>query len=122
MRRVALIAVLAAALGAAACDRAATSDAPSGVVSLTIRDYRYDHQNVRVRRGAITFAITNDGRDDTNFRVRRRKKDLVIIATLKPGEFGTTTAVLRPGEYVMYSSVGRHEELGEYGRLTVTRR
>ena len=43
-------------------------------------------------------------------------------ATLQPGEYGTTTVSLRPGSYVMYSSVGRHEALGEYGTLTVTRR
>lgn len=98
-------------------------DAPRRVIDLTVRDYRYDHQNVRTRRGAVTFAVTNRGREETNFRIRRqnRKRDLGAIATLQPGEFGTTTVVLRPGTYTMYSSVGRHETLGEYGTLTVTR-
>lgn len=90
-------------------------------MNLTVRDYRYDHQDVRVRRGAVTFAVTNKGREETNFRLRRRKRDLASIATLQPGEFGTTTVTLRPGTYTMYSSVGRHETLGEYGTLTVTR-
>lgn len=121
MRRVVLVCAVFALGG---CDRAPTTDAPDGVVRLTVRDYRYDHQDVRTPRGAITFAITNDGREETNFRVRRedRKRDLAVIATLQPGEFGTTTVGLRPGTYTMYSSVGRHETLGEYGTLTVTRR
>ena len=106
------------------CDRAPTTAAPGGVVDLTVRDYRYDHQNVETRRGAITFSVTNKGREETNFRVRRenRKRDLASIATLQPGEFGTTTVNLRPGTYTMYSSVGRHETLGEYGTVTVTKR
>jgi Cupredoxin-like domain len=113
---------LCALLFLCGCDRAATSDAPDGVVNLTVRDYRYDHQDVRVRRGAVTFDVTNAGSEETNFRVRRRKRDLASIATLEPGEYGTTTVSLRPGTYVMYSSVGRHEVLGEYGTLTVVRR
>ena len=120
MLRVALV----CALLLCGCDRTATTDAPNGVVRLTVRDYRYDHQNVDVRRGAVTFAITNGGREETNFRIRRenRKRDLASVATLAPGEFGTTTVSLRPGTYTMYSSVGRHETLGEYGTLTVRRR
>lgn len=116
--------VLVCALFLAACDRAPTTDAPNGVVRLTVSDYRYDRQHVRVRRGAVTFAVTNNGREETNFRVRRedRKRDLASIATMAPGEFGTTTVSLRPGTYTMYSSVGRHEALGEHGTLAVVRR
>lgn len=116
--------VLVCALFVAGCDRAPTVDAPDGVVRLTVRDYRYDPQEVRVRRGAVTFAVTNNGREETNFRLRRegRRRELASIATLAPGEFGTTTVTLRPGTYTMYSSVGRHETLGERGTLTVTRR
>ena len=116
--------MLICALFVCGCDRGPTHDATGGVVNLTVRDYRYDHQDVRASRGAITFAVTNKGREETNFRVRResRMRDLASIATLQPGEFGTTTVTLRPGTYTMYSSVGRHETLGEYGTLTVTRR
>jgi hypothetical protein len=118
MRRLALVLT---ALACAGCDRAPTVNAPNGIVHIAIRDYRYDEQNVRVRRGAVTFGITNDGPGATNFRIRRHKRALASIATLAPGGYGTTTVNLRPGTYTMYSSVGRHETLGEYGRLTVTR-
>jgi hypothetical protein len=122
MRRLALTLTAAAALLATGCDRTDTVRAPQGIVFLRVRDYRYDHQNVRVRAGAITFAITNAGRDATNFRVRRGDRDLGSVATLAPGEYGTMTVSLRPGTYTMYSSLGRHEALGEYGRLIVTRK
>ena len=116
--------VLLTALVAAGCDRAPTARVDNGIVNLRVRDYRYEPQNVRVRAGLITFKVTNAGLEPTNFRVRRegRKRDRVSISTLRPGGLGSTTARLRPGEYVMHSSVGRHETLGEYGRLTVTRR
>lgn len=118
MRRLALLTV---AIAVAGCDRAPTHTSDNGLVRITVRDYRYDHQSVRVRRGPVTFAITNDGPEPTNFRIRKRKRALGSIATLPPGEQGFTTVRLRPGTYVMYSSVGRHEALGEYGELTVTR-
>ncbi|MEA2386528.1 MAG: hypothetical protein QOJ22_702 [Thermoleophilaceae bacterium] len=116
--------LLLIAVALTGCDRAPTTRADNGIVNLRVRDYRYDHQSVRVRAGAITFKVTNAGLEPTNFRVRRegRKRDLVSIATLVPGGIGSTTAKLRPGEYVMHSSVGRNETLGEYGRLVVTRR
>lgn len=120
MRSLAPIMLLAALL--AGCDRKDTVAIDGSVVEVSIRDYRLTPQNVSVGRGRITFAITNDGREPTNFRVRRRKRELVSIATLEPGEYGTATADLRPGEYVMFSSVGRHEALGEHGKLIVTRR
>jgi hypothetical protein len=112
------------ALAVAGCDRAATTETASGVVSLRVRDYRYDRQTVRVPAGPTTFRLANDGTEPTNFRIRRagRERDLTSITTLEPGTAGTTTVKLRPGEYVMHSSVGRHEVLGEYGRLIVTRR
>jgi hypothetical protein len=121
MRRLVLLTALAAALATAGCDRAATTASRNGLVSISVRDYRYDHQSVRVRRGPVTFSITNAGREPTNFRIRRRKRALASIATLAPGEQGVTTARLKPGTYVMYSSVGHHEALGEYGELVVTR-
>ena len=120
MSRFALVLI---ALAAAGCDRAETTRIDGRVVSLRVRDYRYDHQTVRVRAGAITFRLANAGTEPTNFRVRRagRTRDLASILTLQPGDSGTTTVTLRPGEYVMHSSVGRHETLGEYGRLIVAR-
>jgi hypothetical protein len=106
----------------AGCDRRATYTVTGGPVRLIVRNLRYDRQNVRVQAGVITFSVTNEGPDPTNFRVRRHQRALASITTLQPGQKGVTRAELKPGTYVMYSSVGRHETLGEYGRLTVTRK
>lgn len=113
---------MAPALAAAAlsgCNRGETVRVPGGVVEIRIADYRYDPQNVSVRRGRTTFAVTNAGSEPTNFRVRRRLRDLGSIATLQPGASATVTVNLKRGTYTMYSSVARNESLGEYGTLTV---
>ena len=117
MRRVLL--TLALAAGAGGCNRAETTRAPGRVVEVRIADYRYTPQSVSITRGRVTFAVTNAGREPTNFRVRRGETALASISTLDPGEYGTVTVDLRRGNYVMYSSVARNEALGEHGVLTV---
>ncbi len=117
MRRLITALLLAVALGG--CERAETVELDAPEVELTVRDFRYDRQRISVPSGQVTFSVRNEGPQPTNFRVRRRSRDLVSIATLQPGERGSASARLRPGEYVMYSSVGRHEVLGEHGTLIV---
>ena len=119
MRRLAVPALLLA-LAATACEPTEMTRVGDGVVELTVRDYRYDRQKVSVAPGLVVFNIVNAGSEPTNFRVRRKQRDVVVIATLEPGETGRAAARLKPGEYVMYSSVGRHETLGEHGTLIVT--
>ena len=114
-----LLTAAAAALALAGCNETATTRAPGRVVEIRISDYRYEPQNVSIRRGRVTFAITNAGREPTNFRVRGRGRRWGTIATMQPGEYGTMTIDLKRGRYTMFSSVGRHEELGEYGTLRV---
>lgn len=103
------------------CERAEFVQLEDGYVPVRVRDYRYDRQNLRIAPGKILFDVTNDGPGPTNFRVRRGNRDVLDITTMEPGERGIGTARLKPGEYVMYSSVGRNETLGERGRLVVSR-
>ena len=118
MRRLAPIVLLLALVG---CDRRPTTDVPDGAVTLRVRDFRYDHQTVRVPVGRITFDVRNAGREETNFRLRRGDRELLSVSTIEPGASGTASIRLPAGRYTMYSSVGRHEELGEYGELIVSR-
>lgn len=90
-------------------------------IELRVRAFRYEPQNVSAPAGRLLFVVRNEGPGPTNFRVRRRGRDLLDIPTLPPGESGSAGADLRPGRYVMYSSVGRHETLGEHGELVVRR-
>ena len=121
MRRVVAPALLGLAL-LSGCARDDVLQVTGDYVSLRVRDYRYDHQDVRVRPGRILFGVTNEGPDPTNFRVRQGDRDVLDITTMQPGEHGVGSATLAPGTYVMYSSVGRNETLGEHGTLTVSRR
>jgi cupredoxin-like protein len=100
------------------CERD-TTELDTHVVELRVRDFRYDRQNVSVPSGRIVFGVANDGPQPTNFRIRNQRRDLLDIPTMQPGERGSASVHLRPGEYVMYSSVGRHETLGEHGKLVV---
>jgi len=122
MRRLTvLVAFATLAAATAGCNRSATVREPGRLVAIRVADYRYDPQNVSVRRGRITFFVTNAGREPTNFRIRRRDRELAIasVVTLPPGGYATTTVRLRRGSYTMYASVARNESLGEYGTLTV---
>ncbi len=115
------VAALCAAGVAAGCNRTPTVRVPGRMVSIRVADYRYDPQNVAIRRGHVTFFVTNAGREPTNFRIRRSSREVAIasIVTLDPGQYATTTVRLRRGSYTMYSSVARNESLGEHGTLTV---
>ena len=119
MRR--LVPALLLALAAAGCEPPAV-ELDERVVRVRIRDFRYAPQNVSVPSGRILFGVVNEGPEPTNFRIRDGRRDLLDITTLEPGERGLASVRLRPGEYVMYSSVGRHEALGEHGTLVVRRR
>ena len=120
MRRLAPILVLALLSG---CGDDPPTVITGDTVRLNVRAYRYDHQHVRAPAGELTFRVTNRGPQPTNFRVRPagKEEEILSILTMEPGETGIATKRLRPGSYVMYSSVGRHETLGEYGTLEVTR-
>jgi hypothetical protein len=118
MRRLVLLTITIAVAG---CDRASTHAVSDGPVRIIVRDFRYDRQQIRVKAGLVTFSVFNDGPEPTNFRIRRRERPLGSINTFMPGDKGVLHLHLRPGTYTMYSSVGRHETLGEYGELTVTR-
>ena len=118
MRRL-LTAALLVAFAGAGCEDGDTLSLDDGRVALTVSDYRYDHQRVSVPAGEVVIDLTNAGTEPTNFRIRRRQRDLVSIATLEPGERGYARVRLRPGETGMYSGGGRQGTLGEHGRLTV---
>jgi iron uptake system EfeUOB component EfeO/EfeM len=106
-------------LGLAACNDGEVAKVQGTTVSLTLSDYRIVPQRVRVEPGRITFLVRNDGHGAHNWQVRGRGKVRGRIATLLPGASGRLTVRLRRGTYRMSCGIGHHEELGEYGTLSV---
>ena len=92
---------------------------PRQAVVIVQRDYRLDPQAVEVGHGRTTFRVRNASKGPHNFVLRRGERRTGRIATLAPGESGKLTVRLRRGTYTMYCGIGHHEELGEYGTVTV---
>jgi plastocyanin len=114
------LAVVIAALALGGCGGPGPAvEAGAGRVDLVLDDYLIRPQHVRARAGQLAFDVVNRGRLGHNFRVRGRGGEPVAIATLLPGESGSETVTLRPGDYKMLCTVANHEQLGMYGRLVV---
>jgi uncharacterized cupredoxin-like copper-binding protein len=88
-------------------------------VEIALDDFFMTPQNVRARRGELTFVVTNRGRLGHNFRLRDADGERVEVTTLLPGEQATEAADLAPGTYTMLCTVANHEQLGMTGRLVV---
>ncbi len=118
VRRV-LSTLLPAAVALGGCGGDAPARAQHNIAALTITDYRLHPQELRAKRGLITFRVRNAGRVPHAFAVAGARGIRVQISTMLPGESGTQTVRLRPGEWRMYCPLGNHEELGLYGSLEV---
>jgi plastocyanin len=106
-------------LGIAACNDGEVAKVQGTTVSLTQSDYRIVPQRVRVKPGRITFVVRNGAHLPHNWQIRGRGRLRGRIATLLPGAAGRLTVRLKRGTYRMYCGVGHHEELGEYGTVSV---
>lgn len=118
MPRLPLLALLAA-LALSGCNRGDVTVVSGRTVSITQDEYRLVPQRVRVKPGRVTFEVRNASRGPHAFQVKRRGRVVVRIPTLLPGESGSTTVRLRGGTYRMFCALSHHEELGEYGTVSV---
>ena len=120
MPRKTLPAALAACLLLAGCGGGAEPvQVREAAVAITLDDFSITPQELRARRGRVTFTATNGGRLPHNFRLRRGDDEPIQITTLLPGRSGSASARLRRGEYDMVCTVSNHEELGMRGTLVV---
>jgi plastocyanin len=111
---------VAIALAPAGCggDEAPVT-ADGGRLTVELDDFLLRPQAVHARPGPIVLEAVNRGRIGHNLHVRRGERDVIEIATLLPGERGTATGTLRPGEYTLVCTNSNHRVLGMYGTLTV---
>lgn len=122
---IALVVLLAAALGGCGGEGTARIERPA--LRLVLDEYRITPQDVSVRPGRLKFIVRNAGRLTHNLVVqippRKRNAPYLEIGrvdTAQPGESPNPIKLnLERGTYRMVCTIGNHDDLGQYGTLTV---
>jgi hypothetical protein len=122
------MAVLGAAAVAAGCSgEPAAVSVPGNTLRVKLDEYRIQPQNVRIKAGRIHLVAVNEGRLTHNLVVESitddPTKEVVYgrTDTAHPGQTVTDRdpIKLKPGHYRLADTIGNHENLGQYGELTV---
>lgn len=118
--------VLALVLGSCGDDDVFRTDRP--ILRLTLDEYRVVPQNIVVKPGRMKFDVRNAGRLTHNLAVQipkgadGRPVELDRTQTMQPGERADPIKVtLKPGKYRLICTIANHDDLGQYGTLTVQR-
>ena len=129
-RLCALIALLGTAAAVAGCSG---EPAAVGVRGSTLRvkldEYRIQPQNVRMKAGRIRLVATNEGRLTHNLVIESITDDptkQIVYGRTDTAHPGQTVQerdpiTLKPGTYRIADSIGNHENLGQYGTLTLVK-
>ena len=115
-------------LGGCGDDRTFRTDRP--ILRLTVDEYRIVPQNIVVKPGRMKFVVRNTGRLTHNLAVQIPPKnpgDLPApvspesrTATMQPGQTAEPIKLdLRPGTYRLVCTIANHDDLGQFGTLTV---
>jgi hypothetical protein len=127
-RSCALMAVLGAAAVAAGCSgEPAAVAVPGNTLRVKLDEYRIQPQNVRMKAGRIHLVAVNEGRLTHNLVVESITDDPtkeVVYGRTDTAHPGQTVRerdpiTLKPGRYRLADTIGNHENLGQYGELTV---
>ena len=96
-----------------------TSAGASESVDLTAKEYAFDPADVSVdAAGKVTFRVRNDGEETHALEVEGNGIE-EEMESIGPGESGTLTVDLEPGEYEFYCPVDGHREEGMEGKVVV---
>ena len=126
----ALMAVAGAAAATAGCGgEPAAVTVPGRTLRATLDEYRIVPQNVRMKAGRIHLTAVNRGRLTHNLVIESitddPTKEVVYgrTDTAQPGQTVTERDPIRlkPGRYRLACTISNHDNLGQYGTLTVTR-
>ena len=126
----ALMAVVGAAVVAAGCGgEPAAVAVPGNTLRVRLDEYRIQPQNVRMKAGQIHLVAVDDGRLTHNLVIESitddPTKEVVYgrTDTAHPGQTVTERdpITLKPGRYRLACTISNHENLGQYGTLTVVR-
>jgi hypothetical protein len=129
-RLCALMALLGAAAATAGCSgEPAAVDVPGNTLRVKLDEYRIQPQNVRMKAGRVHLVATNDGRLTHNLVIESITDDptkQIVYGRTDTAHPGQTVRerdpiTLKAGRYRIADSIGNHENLGQYGTLTVTK-
>src|SRR5687768_10015560 len=88
-------------------------------VELVATEFAFDPADVSVdEAGETTFTVSNDGEFPHALEIEGNGIE-EETEELGPGESGSITVELEPGEYELYCPVGDHREQGMEGTLVV---
>jgi|SRR5688500_539033 len=88
-------------------------------VELVATEFAFDPADVSVdEAGETTFTVSNDGEFPHALEIEGNGIE-EETEELGPGESGSVTVDLEPGEYELYCPVGDHRERGMVGTLVV---
>jgi uncharacterized cupredoxin-like copper-binding protein len=123
-------ALIALVLVLAGCGDGDTFSSDRPILRLTLDEYRIVPQDVVVKPGRMKFVVRNAGRLTHNLVIQIPPKTpdakpeqltpTSRTATMQPGQTAEPIKVtLRPGEYRLVCTIANHDDLGQFGTLTV---
>ncbi len=120
MRALAVLAVSAAALGAAAAPLLGARS-PSRV-QVTALEFEYRLSRLSVRQGPALIELVNYGEDEHDLVLKRVGGTRVYrLRKILPGQRATLSLRLRPGVYRLHCAVADHAGRGMRATLRVRR-
>jgi hypothetical protein len=128
-RSLALLAAVGATSLAAGCGEPAAVTIRGSTLRVKLDEFRIQPQNVRMRAGRIHLVATDTGRLTHNLTIESITSDPTKVKvygrtdTAHPGQTvrERDPIVLRPGRYRLACTISHHDNLGQYGTLTITR-
>ena len=89
-----------------------------GAVDVSETEYKLDPSDPTVAAGKVTISASNDGGTTHNLEIEGNGVE-EVTDDLQPGQSGSLSVDLKPGEYEIYCAIDGHKDLGMEGTLTV---
>ena len=90
-----------------------------GQVEIALLEYEMKPNKIRVKPGAVTFVLRNEGRFAHDFHVEGPGVE-AYAAKFSPGRTVRLEVTLREGEYKISCPLSNHDQRGMHGTLLVT--
>lgn len=94
---------------------AADDGGGSGGTKVTATEFEFSQEALTLASGD-TLELVNDGTVEHDITIEEANMMVVLVA---PGETGSATLNIEPGDYTFYCSIPGHREAGMEGTLTI---